>query len=107
MDREEQIEEMAEKRNEIKDIMKLLDKCVSLNPMYKAEYANAKLRGDKPFEIRLNDRDFKVGDIIKYHCIDSPIVDRNISVLLYEIVYITDYAQKEGYVVFTDREVEE
>lgn len=30
---------MAEERNEIKDIMKLLDKCVSLNPMYKAEVA--------------------------------------------------------------------
>ena len=35
----EQIKEMAEERNEIKDIMKLLDKCVSLNPMYKAEVA--------------------------------------------------------------------
>lgn len=33
------IEEMAKERNEIKDIMKLLDKCVSLNPMCKAEVA--------------------------------------------------------------------
>ena len=39
MGREEQIEELAKERNEIKDIMKLLDKCVSLNPMYKAEVA--------------------------------------------------------------------
>lgn len=39
MSREEQIEEIAKERNEIKDIMKLLDKCVSLNPMYKAEVA--------------------------------------------------------------------
>lgn len=31
----------------------------------KAEYANAKLKGIKPFEIRKNDRDFKVGDIIR------------------------------------------
>ena len=30
---------MAKERNEIKDIMKLLDKCVSLNPMCKAEVA--------------------------------------------------------------------
>ena len=35
-----QIEEIAKERNEIKDIMKLLDKCVSLNPMYKSEVAS-------------------------------------------------------------------
>lgn len=38
--KQEQIEEMAKERNEIKDIMKLLDKCVSLNPMYKSEVAS-------------------------------------------------------------------
>ena len=37
--KQEQIEEMAKERNEIKDIMKILDKCVSLNPMCKAEVA--------------------------------------------------------------------
>ena len=45
MTKREQAEEIAKERNEIKDIMKLLDKCVSLNPMCKAEvvtvvYAN-------------------------------------------------------------------
>ena len=39
MTKQEQIEEMAKERNEIKDIMKLLDKCVSLNPMSKSEVA--------------------------------------------------------------------
>lgn len=39
MPKREQVEEIAKERNEIKDIMKLLDKCVSLNPMYKAEVA--------------------------------------------------------------------
>lgn len=39
MTKQEQIEEMAKERNEIKDIMKLLDKCVSLNPMCKSEVA--------------------------------------------------------------------
>ena len=39
MTKREQVEEIAKERNEIKDIMKLLDKCVSLNPMYKAEVA--------------------------------------------------------------------
>ena len=38
--KQEQIEEMTKERNEIKDIMKLLDKCVSLNPMYKSEVAS-------------------------------------------------------------------
>ena len=37
--KQEQIEQMAKERNEIKDIMNLLDKCVSLNPMCKAEVA--------------------------------------------------------------------
>ena len=73
------------------------------NLKIKAEYANAKLKGLKLFEIRLNDHDFQVGDIIKYHCIDSTIVDGNISVLLYEIVYITDYEQKDGYVVYGEK----
>ena len=40
MTKQEQIEEMAKERNEIKDIMKLLDKCVSLNPMDKSEVAS-------------------------------------------------------------------
>lgn len=73
----------------------------------KAEYANAKLKGDKPFEIRLNDHNFHVGDIIRYTCIDSPIVDEKISEKLYYITYITNFEQKDGYVVFGDREVKE
>ena len=40
MNKQEQIAEMAKERNEIKDIMKLLDKCVSLNPMCKSEVAS-------------------------------------------------------------------
>lgn len=39
MTKREQVEKIAKERNEIKDIMKLLDKCVSLNPAYKAEVA--------------------------------------------------------------------
>ena len=38
--KQEQIAEIAKERNEIKDIMKLLDKCVSLNPMCKSEVAS-------------------------------------------------------------------
>ena len=53
------------------------------------------------------DRGFHVGDIIRYTCIDSPIVDEKISEKLYYITYITNFEQKDGYVVFGDREVKE
>lgn len=75
------------------------------NLKIKAGYASAKLRGDKPFEIRLNDRDFKVGDIVNYTCIDSSIFNEKISKKLYYITYITNFEQKEGYVVFGEKEV--
>ena len=72
----------------------------------KAEYANAKLKGIKPFEIRLNDRNYQVGDIIRYTCIDSPYVNDKLKDKLYHIVYITDYMQLKDYIVFCDLEVE-
>ena len=40
MTKREQTDEITKERNEIKDIMKLLDKCVSLNPMCKSEVAS-------------------------------------------------------------------
>ena len=40
MTKREQTDEMTKERNEIKDVMKLLDKCVSLNPMCKSEVAS-------------------------------------------------------------------
>lgn len=39
MTKREQVEQVAKERNEIKDIMKLLDRCGSLNPMCKTEVA--------------------------------------------------------------------
>lgn len=75
------------------------------NLKIKEEYASAKLRGDKLFEIRLNDRDFRVGDVVKYTCIDSSVVDEKISKKLYYITYITNFEQKDGYVVFGEDEL--
>ncbi|WP_335673680.1 DUF3850 domain-containing protein [Enterococcus wangshanyuanii] len=54
----------------------------------------------KKFEIRYNDRDFKVGDIVILKEIDS--VNRKLTgrQIKTEITYITNYEQKNNYVVF-------
>lgn len=67
-----------------------------------SEYARAKLKGIKPFEIRLNDRNYNVGDFIQYTVPDDGILNQTFKDLTYRIVYITDYAQKDGYIVFAE-----
>ncbi|TBR44353.1 DUF3850 domain-containing protein [Marinomonas agarivorans] len=54
--------------------------------------------GLKRFEIRKNDRDFKVGDVVelKEWCLGS-YTGRAFEV---RITYITDYVQSQDYVVF-------
>lgn len=71
----------------------------------KAEYAKAKIGLNKLFEIRFNDRDYHVGDVIKYTVIDDEIVNAQIADNVYTISYITSYEQKEGYVVFGEKVV--
>ena len=63
------------------------------------EYFEQVISGNKTFEIRRNDRDFCVGDTLflcewknDSHGYTGRITIRKIS-------YITDYAQKENYVV--------
>ena len=73
----------------------------------KPEFIEDKLSGMKQFEIRKNDRNFEVGDIVKYiadgkvNFIEKSMIENKI----YEIVYITDYEQKDGYVVFAERQL--
>lgn len=60
-------------------------------------YFKAVKEGKKLFEIRKNDRDYHVGDILllnEYTC--GSYTGEFIKV---EVTYITDYAQKDGYVV--------
>lgn len=62
------------------------------------KYYEAQVRGYKNFEIRKNDRNFKVGQHLKLREWDKDIGYTGRSVLV-KITYITDYAQQDGYVV--------
>ena len=72
------------------------------------EYADAKVKGIKPFEIRKNDRDYQVGDLIRYKVIDDKgkEMQHKLSETMWEILYITNYEQKDDYVVFADKDTE-
>lgn len=62
------------------------------------QYFQSVAIGDKSFEIRKNDRNYKVGDnIVLSEYEEGQYTGRNI---LAKITYITDYEQKDGYVVF-------
>lgn len=57
--------------------------------------------GRKTFEIRNNDRDFTVGDIVNMRLFDyneGKFIGNN--VIKKKITYVTDYNQRDGYVVF-------
>ena len=72
------------------------------------KYADAKIEGIKPFEIRKNDRKYKVNDQIMYTAIDSETgkkIEHEINKKVYEIVYITNFMQIENYIVFSDKEL--
>lgn len=68
------------------------------------EYFEAVISGRKQFEIRKNDRDFKVGDqlILREWSKNEYTGDSYKA----EITYITDYAQRDGYVVLGIRNEE-
>ena len=71
-------------------------------------YADAKVAGDKLFEIRNNaDKKFQKGDLVKYKVVGSFGIryDHEIDNKMYEITYVTNYEQKDGWVVFGEREV--
>ncbi len=61
------------------------------------EYFAAIVSGEKRFEIRKNDRNYKVGDILRLMKYEDDNFTGDVHVS--EITYITDFAQQDGYVV--------
>lgn len=65
------------------------------------EYFEYVISGKKKFEIRKNDRNYEVGDILrlKETAKDGESSYYTGDIYLAKIIYITDYAQQDGYVV--------
>lgn len=62
------------------------------------KYAAAQMGGLKPWELRKNDRDFKVGDIIKFTIIGR---DVTYSKVIKYIFKGGEYGLEEGYCIMT------
>lgn len=64
-------------------------------------YFDAVLTGRKTFEIRFNDRDYKVDDILvlnEWDRLSEAFTGREV---MKRVTYLTNYAQKDGYVVMS------
>lgn len=71
------------------------------------EFFEAITSGHKRFEIRKNDRDYKVNDLLilrEYDLQKDEYTGKSYAV---KVTYITDYAQQDGYVVLGIRGVED
>lgn len=65
------------------------------------EYFEAVCSGKKSFEIRENDRDFKIGDTLMLQEYDPQDKSYTGRVIERRVTYITDFSQKENYVVMS------
>ncbi len=64
-------------------------------------YFEAVINGSKRFEIRFNDdRGFQTGDAIVLHELDDHFKHETGNTASGKITYVTNYFQREGYVVF-------
>lgn len=71
------------------------------------EYYRAQIEGKKNFEIRKNDRNYQVGDWIALKEYDPETKDFTGQSFVAEITYITNYQQKDGYVVLGTKYIKE
>jgi hypothetical protein len=65
------------------------------------EYLKAVLSGKKTFEIRKNDRDFRVNDLLLLQEYNPKTVKNTGRELLVEVTYITDFGQPDNQVVMS------
>lgn len=75
----------------------------------KEEYFNEILRGNKTFELRKNDRDYQVGDLIHFIKTDG-LEYFSHSKDVYQIIYILknvpEYGLKQGYCILAIKKLE-
>lgn len=74
--------------------------CLKTHPKFFKEVQS----GNKPFEIRKNDRDFWVGDTLLLQEFDPEKSEYTRNELERTITYITDFEQKSGFIVMGIRE---
>lgn len=68
-------------------------------------YAEEILDGLKTYEIRLDDRQYAEGDLICFMVNCKTEIYHIMQNKIYKIISLTDYAQKEGWVVFGIKEL--
>lgn len=68
-------------------------------------FADATLSGEKPFELRCNDRNFQKGDLVQFEVVErfephAP-ADHPLNAALFEITYVVSgWGMQQGYVAF-------
>lgn len=71
------------------------------NIKIREEFADSVLSGDKPFELRYNDRGYQKGDHILFNVVDKfgLSVNHKLNVKIYEITYVLNgFGLSDGYV---------
>ena len=72
------------------------------------EYAAPVYEGEKTFEVRINDRDYKVGDYVRFQVVDNDgmtFIDHPLNNKEYVITYVLkNFFVESDWVVFSIRE---
>ena len=78
------------------------------NIKIRIEFADAVLCGDKSFEVRKNDRGYRVGDIITFQVVNraGDYIDHPLNSKKYRITYVlSEWGIEVDYVVFAIKEI--